>query len=139
MGWWFSWFDVSKVDDYYKLTNHKEDEMVVGVRDGVEYDNNKRNQADFALWFTKSKFEDQDLKWSSPFGIVKHVEIIGEAVYMLTDEFRVNHPEVDWDVIEGMRHVLVHGYYRIRPMQLWNTIMYDIPKLKPFIESYLKE
>ena len=73
------------------------------------------------------------------FGFVKHVEIIGEAVYMLTDEFRVNHPEVDWDVIEGMRHVLVHGYYRIRPMQLWNTIMYDIPKLKPFIESYLKE
>ncbi len=45
------YFDVSKVDDYYKLTNHKEDEMVVGVRDGVEYDNNKRNQAEFALWF----------------------------------------------------------------------------------------
>ena len=62
------YFDVSKLTDYYKLTNHKEDDMVVGVRDGVDYDDSKRNQADFALWFTKSKFEDQDLKWDSPFG-----------------------------------------------------------------------
>ena len=36
-------FDTSKLDDYYVLTNHKEDEMVVGVRDGVENDYNKRN------------------------------------------------------------------------------------------------
>ena len=56
------------------------------------------------------------------YGFVKHVEIIGEAVYMLTKEFRAEHTEVDWDVIEGMRHVLVHGYYQIRPRQLWNTI-----------------
>lgn len=48
------------------------------------------------------------------FGFVKHIEIIGEAVYMLTKEFRETHPEVDWDVIEGIRHVLVHGYYKIR-------------------------
>ena len=46
------------------------------------------------------------------YGFVKHVEIIGEAVYMLTKEFRAEHPEVDWEVIEGMRHVLVHGYYQ---------------------------
>ena len=65
------------------------------------------------------------------YGFVKHVEIIGEAVYMLTKEFRTDHPEVDWDVIEGMRHVLVHGYYQIRPKQLWNTVEYDIPALKP--------
>lgn len=44
--------------------------MVVGVRDGVDYDDSKRNQADFALWFTKSKFEDQDLKWDSPLELV---------------------------------------------------------------------
>ena len=62
------YFDTSKLDDYYKLTNHKEDEMVVGVREGVEEDSNKRNQADFVLWFTKSKFEDQELKWDSPWG-----------------------------------------------------------------------
>ena len=63
------YFDVSKLSDYYQLTNHKEDEMVVGVREGVEFDESKRNQADFALWFTKSKFEDQELKWDSPFGV----------------------------------------------------------------------
>ena len=63
------YFDISKLDDYYALTNHKEDEMVVGVREGVEADSNKKNQGDFVLWFTKSKFEDQELKWESPFGL----------------------------------------------------------------------
>lgn len=73
------------------------------------------------------------------YGFVKHVEIIGEAVYMLTKEFRETHSEVDWDSIEGMRHVLVHGYYKIKPRQLWNTIENDIPELKTYIESYIKE
>ena len=63
------YFDTSKLEDYYKLTNHKEDDMVVGVRDGVEFDDAKRNQSDFALWFTKSKFDDQELKWDSPWGV----------------------------------------------------------------------
>lgn len=73
------------------------------------------------------------------YGFVKHVEIIGEAVYMLTKKFRETHAEVDWDAIEGMRHVLVHGYYKIKPKQLWNTIEQDISELKPFIEQYYKE
>lgn len=63
------YFDVTKLDDYYRLTNHKEDEMVVGAREGVEEDLGKRNQSDFVLWFTKSKFEDQELKWESPWGL----------------------------------------------------------------------
>ena len=63
------YFATSKLTDYYVLTNHKEDEMVVGVRDGVEEDKNKHNQADFVLWFTKSKFDDQELKWDSPWGL----------------------------------------------------------------------
>ena len=57
------------------------------------------------------------------YGFVKCVEIIGEAVYMLSKEFRSIHPEVEWNVIENMRHVLVHGYYAIRPEQLWETTM----------------
>ena len=73
------------------------------------------------------------------YGFVKHVEIIGEAVYMLTKEFRESHTDVDWDIIEGMRHVLVHGYYKIKPSQLWGTIEKDIPELKPYIEKYYKE
>ena len=70
---------------------------------------------------------------------VKHVEIIGEAVYMLSTEFREAHPEVEWEAIEGMRHVLVHGYYQIEPGQLWDTIDKDIPLLKPQIEKILSE
>ena len=92
------YFDVSKVDDYYSLTNHKEDEMVVGVRDGVEYDNNKRNQADFALWFTKSKFDDQDLKWDSPFGVGYpgwHIECSGISIKYLGEHLDIHGGGVD--------------------------------------------
>ncbi len=63
------YFDTSKLKDYYALTNHKEDDLLVGVRDDVTADTNKRNKADFVLWFTKSKFDDQELKWDSPFGV----------------------------------------------------------------------
>lgn len=63
------YFDVSKLDDYYVLTNHQADNMVTAVRDGVEEDSYKHNQNDFVLWFTKSKFEDQELKWESPWGL----------------------------------------------------------------------
>lgn len=63
------YFDTSMLKDYYQLTNHKEDDMVVGAREGVDFDSNKKNQADFVLWFTKSKFDSQDLKWESPWGV----------------------------------------------------------------------
>ena len=63
------YFDTSKVKDYYALTGHSEDELMVGVRDDVEEDANKRNKSDFVLWFTKSKFENQELKWDSPWGV----------------------------------------------------------------------
>lgn len=63
------YFDTSKLDSYYVFGNMNEDDLAVGVRDSVEEDENKRNKADFVLWFTKSKFEDQELKWESPWGI----------------------------------------------------------------------
>ena len=73
------------------------------------------------------------------YGFVKLVESIGEAVYMLTKEFREAHPEVNWRQIEGMRHVLVHGYYTIDPKSLWDTIGYDVPELKPMIDKLLSD
>lgn len=73
------------------------------------------------------------------FGLVKHVEIIGEAVYKLTIDFRSKHTDVNWNDIERMRHVLVHGYYKIRPRQLWETITVDIPHLALIIERLIKE
>ena len=63
------YFDTSKLKDYYVLSNHSEEELLVGVRDDVEEDGNKRNKSDFVLWFTKSKFDDQELKWDSPWGV----------------------------------------------------------------------
>ena len=63
------YFDTSKLDNYYCLTNHNVDDLIDGVREDVKKDDNKRNRADFVLWFTKSKFEDQELKWDSPWGL----------------------------------------------------------------------
>ena len=62
------YFDTSKLDKYYRLSNQNEDDLKVGVRDDVDEDTNKRNKTDFVLWFTKSKFDDQELKWDSPWG-----------------------------------------------------------------------
>ena len=62
------YFDTSKLKNYYVLTNQETDDLIGGVRDTVEVDDNKKNKADFVLWFTKSKFESQELKWDSPFG-----------------------------------------------------------------------
>ena len=63
------YFDTSKLDNYYVFGNMNEDELQVGVREDVGEDTNKRNKNDFVLWFTKSKFEDQALKWDSPWGV----------------------------------------------------------------------
>lgn len=62
------YFDTSKLDNYYVFGNQSEEDLAIGVRDSVEEDTNKRNKCDFVLWFTKSKFEDQELKWESPWG-----------------------------------------------------------------------
>ena len=63
------YFDISKLEKYYLFNDFSEEDLAVGVRDSVEEDGNKRNKADFVLWFTKSKFEDQELKWESPWGV----------------------------------------------------------------------
>ncbi len=92
------YFDTSKLTDYYKLTNHKIDEMVTGVRAGVEEDAAKKNQADFALWFTKSKFENQELKWDSPWGVGYpgwHIECSGISMKFLGEYLDIHCGGVD--------------------------------------------
>ena len=92
------YFDTTKLKDYYQLTNHKADEMVVGVREGVEEDNNKKNQNDFVLWFTKSKFEDQELKWDSPWGLGYpgwHIECSGISIKFLGEYLDIHGGGVD--------------------------------------------
>ena len=63
------YFDTSKLDNYYVLTNHEEDSLMEAVRDTVDVDSYKKNKTDFVLWFTKSKFDNQELKWESPWGL----------------------------------------------------------------------
>ena len=63
------YFDTSRLKQYYVFHDFREEDLEVGVREGVEGDANKRNKADFVLWFTKSKFDDQELKWDSPWGV----------------------------------------------------------------------
>lgn len=63
------YFDTSKLSDYYVFSSQSEKELLVGVRDDVEEDANKKNKSDFVLWFTKSKFDAQELKWDSPWGV----------------------------------------------------------------------
>ena len=92
------YFDVSKIEDYYALTNHVEDQMVVGARDGVEFDGNKRNQADFALWFTTSKFENHEMLWDSPWGRGYpgwHIECTGISIKYLGEYLDIHTGGVD--------------------------------------------
>ena len=92
------YFDTSKLDDYYKLTNHVGEELISGVRDTVEEDENKKNKTDFVLWFTKSKFDDQELKWESPFGKGYpgwHIECSGISLKYLGEHLDIHCGGVD--------------------------------------------
>ena len=71
------------------------------------------------------------------YGIVKSIEIIGEAAYQLTNEFRDSHPQTPWKVIINMRHVLVHGYADIVPSVLWKTLKDDLLPLKEQLVDYM--
>ena len=80
------YFDTSKYDKYYELSGRNKDDMKVASRDEIEEDKNKRNPFDFGLWFTNSKFNDQELKWNSPWGIGYpgwHIECSGIAIKYL--------------------------------------------------------
>ena len=92
------YFDVSKLDDYYVLTNHKLDELLIGAREDVAEDLGKKNQADFVLWFTKSKFDDQELKWDSPWGLGYpgwHIECSGISINHLGEYLDIHCGGVD--------------------------------------------
>lgn len=68
---------------------------------------------------------------------IHNVQVIGEAVYKLTPEFKDSHPETPWQMIEKMRHILVHDYYQIEFEIFWDIIKKDLPILKEQIGQYL--
>lgn len=85
------------------------------------------------------KIETLKEKTIEYFGVSRLLEIIGEAAYMLTDDFKSQHPDTNWKGITGLRHVLVHGYYSINLDHMRNIIKDDLPDLHRQIEEYLKE
>ena len=92
------YFDTSKLEKYYVFNDFGEDDLAVGVREGVEEDVNKRNKNDFVLWFTKSKFEDQALKWDSPWGVGYpgwHIECSGISMKHLGEDLDIHCGGID--------------------------------------------
>lgn len=92
------YFDISKAKDYYKLSGKNPDDLMVGVRDSVKEDKSKRNPYDFVLWFTVSKFENQDMKWDSPWGIGYpgwHIECSGISYEKLGEYLDIHCGGVD--------------------------------------------
>ncbi len=92
------YFDTSKLEKYYVFNDHDEEDLAIGVREGVEEDTNKRNKNDFVLWFTKSKFEDQALKWDSPWGVGYpgwHIECSGISMKYLGETLDIHAGGID--------------------------------------------
>ena len=92
------YFDTSKLEKYYVFNDHDEEDLAIGVREGVEEDSNKKNKNDFVLWFTKSKFEDQALKWDSPWGVGYpgwHIECSGISMKHLGEDLDIHCGGID--------------------------------------------
>lgn len=92
------YFDVSKTPEYYDLSGKNPDDLQIGVRDGVEHDQLKRNPFDFGLWFTQSKFDDQSMKWDSPWGVGYpgwHIECSAIAIKNLGEKLDIHCGGVD--------------------------------------------
>ena len=69
------------------------------------------------------------------FAIIKNLEIVGEAAYLITEAFKNSNPQIEWRDIVSMRHILVHGYYQIRDEIVWTTIETELQPLKEKIIS----
>ncbi len=69
--------------------------------------------------------------------VIHHMEIIGEASRAIPQEFRNQHPEIEWKQISGMRNALIHGYFEINTNRVWDTIIQDLPHLKASVDALL--
>jgi len=65
--------------------------------------------------------------------VIYNLQCIGENVYRLSREYVVGHPGIDWQSIEGLRHVLVHDYYTVNMEMVWAIIQKDLPELKEYL------
>jgi len=71
------------------------------------------------------------------FAVVKNLEIVGEAAYLLTKDYKLKNIDVEWNEMIGMRHILVHGYYQIKDEIIWATIESELKPLRDKISTLL--
>ena len=103
------------------------------IEDIIKYSENIRMMIDGVSYET---FQNDILIY---YAVMKNVEIVGEAAYMLSAEFKESHPQTPWKIVQCMRHYLVHGYANIDVHELYNTAVNDIPILKQQAETYLAD
>ena len=103
------------------------------LQDIIEYSNN------VTILIDGYSFESLVSDKRTYYSVMKNVEIVGEAAFMLTKAFKDTHPETPWNIVRGMRHVLVHDYANVIPRILWGTATNDIPVLRRQVEKYLAE
>ena len=101
------------------------------IEDIIKYSENIRKMIDGVSYET---FQNDILIY---YAVMKNVEIVGEAAYMLSAEFKESHPQTPWKIVQGMRHYLVHGYANIDVHELYSTAVNDIPILRQQAETYL--
>ena len=103
------------------------------IEDIIKYSENIRKMIEGVSF---EKFQDDILIY---YAVMKNVEIVGEAAFMLSAEFKEAHPKTPWKVVQGMRHYLVHGYANIDIHELYSTAVNDIPILREQAKEYLAE
>jgi len=70
-------------------------------------------------------------------GVIRNLEVIGEATKNLSDDLRSANPEIPWRQIAGMRDVLIHDYLRVNLGRVWQTVVSDLPPLRIVINTLL--
>ena len=103
------------------------------LEDIVEYSNN------VSMLIEGYSFDNLVADKRTYYSVIKNVEIVGEAAYMLTNDFKKAHPEIPWKVVQGMRHVLVHDYATIDAKELYNTAINDMHPLRQQVERIISE
>lgn len=103
------------------------------LEDIVEYSNN------VTMLIDGYSFDELVADKRTYYSVIKNVEIVGEAAFMLTSDFKKSHPEIPWKVVQGMRHVLVHDYATIDPKELYNTAVNDMKPLRQQVERIISE
>lgn len=73
------------------------------------------------------------------YAVVKNIEIIGEAANMLTHSFQQSHPDTPWKMVKGMRNYIVHEYFQIDDIVVWDVVQNNIPELRNQVIRYLTE